>query len=200
MMCAAAYGPTPGRASRSAASSSSGSSSRSPAERLEVERRPRRRRPRASGGRRRGSRRGRRRGRRPRRRRPSPRASGRRGRTARPAAAGGRLAEVLDEGPDHPLGGRPGAVRRADRLHDLLEDGRAADEPPGARRRPGELGVGRGDGVEGERSSSSRGRAPTAARTASRLPGAGRRGLAERRAGRPPSAIRPCAAARGAAR
>ena len=62
---------------------------------------------------------------------------------------GGGLAEVLDERADHALGRRPGAVRRADRLHDLLEHGRAAHEPAGALRDPGELGVGRGDGVEG---------------------------------------------------
>jgi hypothetical protein len=65
------------------------------------------------------------------------------------AAAAGRLvSEVRDEGADHALGRGPRAVRRADRLHDVLEDGGAADDPSGAPGRPGESRVGCGDRVE----------------------------------------------------
>lgn len=58
------------------------------------------------------------------------------------------LAEVLDERADHPLGRRPGAVRRADRLDDVLEHGRAPHHPAGARSDPGERGVAGGSRVE----------------------------------------------------
>ena len=57
----------------------------------------------------------------------------------RAAAVGRRVAEMLDERGRHLRRQRPRAVRRADRLHDVLEDGRAAQHPAGARRRPGEV-------------------------------------------------------------
>ena len=89
----------------------------------------------------RGSRRGRRPCRTSRRRRPSPPESGTRRPNGPVVCAGGRLAEVLDERADHAHGRRPRAVRRADRLHDVLEDRRAAEHPAGPARHPGELGV-----------------------------------------------------------
>src|SRR5439155_18644705 len=56
--------------------------------------------------------------------------------------------EVVDERADHADGSRPGAVRRADRLHDILEDGRAAQHAAGTGRHPVERWVGRGELVE----------------------------------------------------
>ena len=61
----------------------------------------------------------------------------------------GRLAEMLDEPPNHAHRRRPGAVGRADRLHDVLEDRQAADHPTRALCRPRELGVELGERVEG---------------------------------------------------
>jgi hypothetical protein len=55
---------------------------------------------------------------------------------------------VLDERGHHPLGRRPGAVRGADGLHDLLEHGRAAEQAASAGGRPREHRVGGRDGVE----------------------------------------------------
>jgi hypothetical protein len=59
-----------------------------------------------------------------------------------------RLADLLDESGHHPHRGRPGAVRRADRLHDILEDSWAAQHPTGTPRRPGQGRIGGGEGVE----------------------------------------------------
>ncbi len=60
----------------------------------------------------------------------------------------GRLAEVGDQRADHPFCGRPGAVRRADRLDDVLEEGCAAHHPARSGRRPGEVRVVGQRGVE----------------------------------------------------
>jgi len=53
----------------------------------------------------------------------------------------GAFAEMLDQRADHPNRSRPGAVRGADRLDDVFEDGRACEEPPGAAGGPRELVV-----------------------------------------------------------
>ena len=61
----------------------------------------------------------------------------------------GGFAEVGDEGVDHPLGGGPGAIGGADRLDDVLEDGRTAGHAAGTAGCPAEIGVVGGEGVEG---------------------------------------------------
>ncbi|MGH2806490.1 MAG: hypothetical protein ACRDKT_04360 [Actinomycetota bacterium] len=56
---------------------------------------------------------------------------------------GGRwFAEMLDERRDHPLGRRPRAIRRADRLDDLFEDRGAPDHPPRTAAYPREVRIG----------------------------------------------------------
>ena len=55
---------------------------------------------------------------------------------------------MLHDRADHALGRRPRAVGGADRLHDVLEDGRAAEHSPGAGCSPGEIGVLARRGVE----------------------------------------------------
>jgi hypothetical protein len=72
----------------------------------------------------------------------------RRGRRERAAAVARGDAEVPDERAHHPLGRRPRAVGRADRLDDILEDGRAADHPARPGRGPRELGIRRDADVE----------------------------------------------------
>ncbi len=56
--------------------------------------------------------------------------------------AGRPLSQVLDDRVDHPRGGRPGAVGRADRLDHVLEHRRALDHAPGPRGHPREVGIG----------------------------------------------------------
>src|SRR5207247_4691169 len=57
------------------------------------------------------------------------------------AAVGSANTELLDERGHHAHGRGPGAVGRADRLDDVVENGRAAQHPPGAGRGPGELRI-----------------------------------------------------------
>ena len=73
----------------------------------------------------------------------------RRARERSPLGIAGRGdAELTHDRAHHPHRRRPRAVRRADRLHKILEHGRAAEHPPRAERHPGERGLKRGGRVE----------------------------------------------------